>query len=137
MIDIQTLGTGIKALYAGASGASLRALTGDGKLFQSQAPQTTTFPYIVFFMIDDINDDTFGEEISVCRVQFSIFTKMGVTNNAGSIQRALKVLYHQVALTLSGYAHIATEYQSSRDLGIDDKFVSHIAVDFFVWTQKS
>jgi hypothetical protein len=137
MIDTQTLGTGILALYAGSSGASLRALTGNGKLFQSQAPQSTVFPYIVFHLIDDVNDDTFTEEVSVCRVQFSIFTKISAANNTGSIQRALKVLYHQISLTLSGYTHIATQYLSARDLGIDDQGISHTAMDFYIYVQKA
>jgi hypothetical protein len=136
MIDIQTLGTGIISLYAGSSGATLRGLTGDGKLFQDQAPQTTAFPYIIFTIIDDVNDDTFEEEISESRVQFSIFVKIGTSSSIGKMQRALKVLYHQVALTLSGYTHINTQFINTMDLGIDAN-IHHVAMDFYVWTQKA
>lgn len=137
MIDIQTLGTAIESLYNGSSGATLRALTGNGKLFQTQAPQGTAFPYIIFTMIDDINDDTFGEEMSQSRVQFSIFAKIGATSSMGSMQRALKVLYHQIALTISGYTHISTELISTQDLGIDASNIQHVVMDFYVWTQKA
>jgi hypothetical protein len=137
VIDIQTLGTAIKALYDGTSGASLRALTGNGKLFQGLAPQGTALPYICFFMIDDTPDDTFTEEMSECRVQFSIFMKSGATNTIGQIQRALKVLYHEIALSITGYAHIGTECLISRDLGIDEENIHQIVTDFKFITQKS
>lgn len=137
MIDIQTLGTGIETLYASSAGATLRGLTGNSKLFQDQAPQTTAMPYIIFTMIDDMNDDTFGDEISVSRVQFSIFVKVGTTSSIGSMQRALKVLYHHVALTLSGYTHINTQFISTQDLGIDASNIHHVVMDFYVWTQKT
>lgn len=137
MIDTQTLGTGIKALYDSSSGATLRGYTGNNKMFQNLAPQGSAFPYIIFTMIDDVNDDTFGEEISVCRVQFSIFTQIGSSNNTGSIQRALKALYHGAALTLTGYTHIGTQYIRTADLGIDANLVSNVAIDFYIWTQKT
>jgi hypothetical protein len=137
MIDTQTLGTGIISLYAGSSGATLRGFTGNGKLFQGLAPQTTALPLITFTMIDDMNDDTFGEEMSVCRVQFTVWTQLAATNNTGSIQRALRNLYHNTALTLSGYTHIGTQYISTRDLGIDENNRSQVVMDFYVWTQKT
>ena len=137
MIDIQTLGTGIKALYVSSTGSALRALTGENKLFQDLAPQTTAMPYIIFTVIDDINDDTFGEEMSVSRVQFSIFVKIGTSSSIGSMQRALKVLYHNTTLTLSGYTHINTQFISTQDLGIDASNIHHVVLDFYVWTQKT
>lgn len=68
---IAQIASGIANKYSGSALAS--ALTGG--LWRDQAKQGVAYPFAVFSVIDDLNEETFSEDMEYARIQFTIWAK--------------------------------------------------------------
>ena len=46
-----------------------------GRFYLNVAPQATTFPYVVYFEVTDVDDLYFTEELQEYLIQFNIFSQ--------------------------------------------------------------
>jgi len=78
-----------------------------GQIYNTEAPQSATEPYIVFSLPSNINDETFNEETSEALIQFSIFDKNYKVSNVTTIYKNLVSRYDHAKFTSmsSSYAH--------------------------------
>lgn len=102
------------AIYSTLIGDStLSALVGS-KVFYSQAPQGTAFPYVIFFVAGG------GEEnLTPRRSKNKLYFVKGVSNakaTASQIDRAVSDCLHGAALTVSGWGNY--DLQRETDLAI-------------------
>lgn len=93
------------AIFAKLSGSTLATLIGD-RLFKGEAPAGTPFPYVVFFVVSDYPEYPGGKTIERVLLQFSIFSAASGPSEAESILSALRTLYDDVVLTITGYTSI-------------------------------
>lgn len=90
-----------KAIYAKLSGSSLSTAIG-GRLYKGRAPQGTSYPYVVYFMVTNTPDYTFSEDFENCTIQFSIFSSASGTTEIENIYTYLKALYDECSLSITG-----------------------------------
>lgn len=122
------------------SGSSLATAIGS-RLYADEAPQNTTFPYVVFFIVSANQQDTFSYKVDDVLIQFSIFSNSpGLTEITG-IYNNLIALFDDAALTISGKTQIWMIRQNLTTM-VDEiptsdsnNIVRHWAVDYSVMVQ--
>lgn len=97
----------LKGIYSKISGSDFSTSIG-GRLFIGEAPQESTFPYCVYYLITNTPDDTLMESGEEFTIQFNIFSESNSPTEACNIYEYLKTLYDHTSLTITGYNHTHT-----------------------------
>jgi hypothetical protein len=127
------------AIYGKLSGSSLSTLIGD-RLFKGRAPENTEYPYVVFFVVSDVPDLTFTEDYEDILLQFSLFSSTSSTTEIEDMYAALKSLYDECALTITGATLVWMKRANSQFMVEDHETPSgtsqvyHYAVDYDILT---
>jgi hypothetical protein len=139
-------GGGVKNLLAAimtkTSGSALSAAVG-GRIYFDEAPEGTVFPYVVFLVVTDYQDDTFKDKIEDVTIQFSLYsTSKGLTEITGMFAN-LKTLFDDAALTITANYHIMISRQNLTTM-FDDittpegtMGLRHWAVDYRIITEAA
>jgi len=116
------------AIYAKCAGSALDTLI-NGQIYYGKAPFGTRFPYVVFSRMAGYPGFTFTEEYDFPTIQFSAFSATPTSSNeVHDIAEAIKSLYNECSLTISGSTLIWMRLQS--DVGpIDDDSISQDGAD--------
>jgi len=77
-----------------------------GRLFHNVAPQGSTFPYCVYFSVDDLDDLDFSDEHEDFLLQFNIFSKSNSALEAGELFESLKTMFDDCNLNVTGWRHL-------------------------------
>ena len=101
---MRVLFEGIYSLFATGS-TTIYANVG-GRLYLSEAPQNTSFPYIVFYLVSDDYDFQFTEDYEDILIQFNIFDDKASPSNISNYFENLKTLYDWSSPTVVGYTVI-------------------------------
>lgn len=104
-----------------ASGTPL--ITG---MFLELAPESQAFPYVVYGVQDEFEDDTQGSNFSVVLPVFNIYvSKDDVTtplqSQVAAIARRIRLRYHRWIPTLSGYEFTAMQRVGGRMVPTEDE----------------
>jgi len=81
----------------------------NGRLFLSEAPQGTEFPYCVFFLVSGVPIYDLNENIPVedCLIQFNVYSDKNGAGEVTNIYEKLIALYDWCTLTIAHYDHIS------------------------------
>ena len=77
-----------------------------GRLYHNNAPQGATFPYCVYFSVDDDNELDFTDEREDFLLQFNIFSQNNSASQAGTLLESLKTMFDNCSLTVTGWNHL-------------------------------
>ena len=77
-----------------------------GRFYLNVAPQATTFPFVVYFEVTDVDDLYFTEELQEYLMQFNIFSQSNSSLEAGQIFENIKSLFDNCNLTVTDWRHI-------------------------------
>jgi len=91
----------LTAIYGKLAGSTLSTAIG-GRMYLDQAPDKPTFPYVVFFIVSSVPEKTFTEDMSETLIQFSIYSASSSATEISAIYAALKTLYDECSLTITG-----------------------------------
>jgi len=91
----------LTAIYGKLAGSALSTAIG-GRMYLDQAPGKPTFPYVVFFIVSSVPEKTFTEDMSETLIQFSIYSASSSATEISAIYAALKTLYDECSLTITG-----------------------------------
>lgn len=130
-----------QAIYAKCgSGTSLYSAIG-GRLYDTRAPDSPTYPYVVYLVVSDLSDPTFTEQLEDLLIQFSIFSADTSSGQVKDIFTALKALYDDCDLSVTGETFLYMRRQGA-NLTIEDHTtpsgtmrVWHLPVDYAVMTK--
>ena len=89
------------AIYAKAAGSAFETAIG-GRLYKGRAPEGATYPYAVYLLVSDVPDPTFTEQLEDVVIQFSLFSNASSSSEVEDIYTALKALYDDCTLTITG-----------------------------------
>lgn len=108
----------------GTSGAPTAFYTAiGGRLYHIKAPQlNATFPYAVYDLITGVDDLDFSDENEIFTIQFDIFSQNNSASEAGTILAALKGLYDDCVLTVTGWRHLSMK----RDFTVSNNDFSQV-----------
>lgn len=81
---------------------SLKTALG-GQMYPFEADQSATFPYGIYYLIDENTDLNFSDEVAEIDVQFSLFSESSSPGEAFTLGGYLKSLFDDAALTVSGF----------------------------------
>jgi len=135
---IAQIATGITAEYTGSALASI--LTGG--LWREKAKQDVTFPYSVFHIIDDLQYETFSEEMEYSRIQFDLWSKYSGTETEAiatldALESALRTLYDYATLTISGWSTTEMRFLGSRPAFSEDDKIEGVIIEYEIYIFKS
>ena len=102
---MKNLLTGIMTKTAGST---LSTAVG-GRIYFEPAPPGAEFPYVVVDIIYSSPDDPFSGSIESTLIQFSIYSEAGSAVEIADIYTALKALFKDCELTITGGTNIAFE----------------------------
>ncbi len=91
---------GIYSEFANSTGLSV-VLTGG--LHNTQAPQNTTRPYAIMYLISDVPFWTFDATFENCLIQFTIYDENTSVEDIGILFEKFKTLYDDKILTFDDY----------------------------------
>lgn len=123
-----------------AVGTTLHTAIG-GRLYKGRAPEGAAYPYAVFLLVSDVSDPTFTEQLEDVVIQFSLFSSASSSGQIEDIFAALKVLYDDCELTITGEtllymrrqnATLFAEEHTTPDGTVE---VWHYAVDYALMTK--
>ena len=128
-----------KAIYGQVAGSSLYTDV-SGRLFKGRAPDGTSYPYIVYFVVTDMPSKTFTEDYENVIIQFSLFSTASGTTEVEDMFTHLKTLYDEKPFTITG-STLVWMRRSNTSFLVEDhttptgtQQVWHYAVDFEVLT---
>jgi hypothetical protein len=131
---IDRVAEGIKTKFTGSALAG--NVTG---IYFNDVPPQTDLPYVVFFDISNLNDDTFGRDGEFYRIQFSVFVQersIVADNGMKEIYEDLRSLYDQATLTMTGWTNYMCRFLAMHNMPTISG-VLHRVVDYEVRTQKT
>lgn len=103
----------------GLNNASAPLITG---MYLELAPESQSYPYVVFSVQDDTEDDTQGSNRSVISYVFNLYTdkELDPGSSAAPVLVRLKSLYHRWKPSLSGYTFETSQRRGGRILQTPD-----------------
>ena len=127
---------GIKTKYTGSALAT--ALTGG--IHDTQAPEGTAFPYAVVQAFA-MTDETYTEKVEFYRIQFNIITnnlnKSAVTTGLNALESALRTLFDNTKLTVSGWTNTGMIWQKSDEIFSYSNKVIGVMIEYETYISKS
>jgi len=117
---MKTLFTGIYNLFApgGAKPAFYTSLT--GKMYLTEAPQNTAYPYAIYHLIANDYDFTFQDDLEEFIIQFSIYDDKMSASNITDYFENLKTLYDWASPVVTGYSTTWMIREFAELLRLDD-----------------
>lgn len=87
-------------------------------LYHQRAPEGTRLPYITFFFVDGVPQDTFDNKyIESWRVQFSCWSdKRDDPGEAMDMYELLRAVFDRATLTVAGYNAISMQRETQRPI---------------------
>lgn len=102
---MKALMTGLYSHFTAEPHNSLYNAVG-GRLYHQEAPQCSTFPYVIMQAVYEEHDWTFTEEIESILVQFTIYSQARSAANIGNLCSYLKSLYDDADLIVVGFTPV-------------------------------
>lgn len=110
----------------------------NGNLYYDHVPQSTAYPYAIFFFVSDNTDWTFREKFDYYLVQFTIFDSDASPTDLETAYAALTTLFDDAALTISGYSAVwCTRQYSTGPMWFEEEGVWQIAVRYSILLQDT
>jgi len=128
-----------------ANGTLMTKLAGNAgngyKCYNVIAPQTATFPYIIFGLLTNVPMGTFTrhDEMENAAISLNIFSNSGSAKEAGEILDLVKAVLDDASLTITGYTNdmkCEREYIGPTLFDSDNK-VFQIPMRYRVWAEKN
>jgi hypothetical protein len=132
----------LTAIMTKTTGSALSIDVG-GRIYLDQAPDNSTFPYVVFFIVSDVPEKTFSEDFENVLIQFSLFSASSGATEITTIYTDLKSLFDECSLSITGNTLVwmkrANLTTMVDDITIQDgtQAVKHWAVDYDIMTQAN
>lgn len=123
------------------------ALSSDvaGRIYLDQYPpdeMPVTYPYIIYFIITDVPEDTFTDSLEDVLIQFSLFSASSGAAEITTMYADLKTLFDDKPLAIAENTHIWTIRQNLAPM-VDEIItkegtvsVKHWPVDYSIMMQK-
>lgn len=138
-----TLQTTLTGFTTGSSYALSQTLlcAYTGYLWRETAKQDVSFPFGTFNIIDDLQNDTFTENMEFSRIQFNLWSKYSSSvadaiAQLDILESALRALYDYVTLTISGWTNTGLRFLSSRPAFSEDDEIVGVIVEYETYIQK-
>lgn len=111
---MQVLFESIYRKFKGSTGAGTLCDLLGGRLHFTEAPQGSSYPYGVYFLISDVPSWTFDADMENCLIQFNIFDDDSSSTDINTASKALTDLYDWCTdLNTSGYSNIYMKREMS------------------------
>ena len=102
---MKAITTGLMTVFNAAPGGVNNAFWTDinGRLFDTEAPDNTELPFAVYFIISDVDDDTFSENMKEVYIQFSLFSDKSSSAEIKDMDSHLTALFKDIKFTVTGW----------------------------------
>ena len=107
------------AIFGKMAGTPFATAIGS-RLYDTRAPQNPTLPYAVYFIVSNVPDRTFSEDMADILVQFSIFSGASAQTEILDIGAKLIAVYDKAVLSASGSKQIFMELANGEGEVTDD-----------------
>ena len=131
------------AIYSKASAATVFWTAIGARFYKGKAPAGAVYPYVVYKMVYDNTANTFAENLEDCLFQFSIFSSDNSSSQVEDLFYALKAVYDECSLTVTGntFLHMlrqqSTLFEDELPNPNGTGWVWHYAVDYNIMIQKN
>jgi hypothetical protein len=102
---MKSITTGLYTLFSAAPGGVHNSFWTaiNGRLYDTLAPDGAIMPHAVYFIISDVDDDTFSENMKEVYIQFSLFSDSSSSAEIKDMDTALTALFKDVKFTVTGW----------------------------------
>jgi hypothetical protein len=105
---LKAITTGLMTLFNAAPGGVNNSFWTDitGRLFDTEAPDGAEFPFAVYFIVSDTDEDTFKDPIRRLYIQFSLFSDKSSSTEIKDMDTHLTALFRDNLFTVNGYGTV-------------------------------
>ena len=126
-----------QALYTLFNTANTFKTAVNGQFYPGFADQErATFPYAVYFLVTDVSDWTFSEDIERLSMQISIFDDSNSPTTILTAYEYMKSLFDDATLSVSGYTHVYMHRQQTTMIRDDQMGTWHSATEYEIEIRK-
>ena len=136
----------MKALFTSImsklSGSALDTSVGS-RIYFGDAPEGTTFPYVVFSVVSGYEEDTFRERVDETIIQFSLYSISKGVTEIGTMYDNLRALFDAAVFSVSGGVLVRCMFQNMTTLYEDITTsagtvgLKHWPVDYVMTVKKN
>lgn len=98
------------------------AAMGGRTLYNTEASDEATFPYVTISIVGNAADWTFTEDFEDLLIQFNLFSETPACTEVGDTFEMLKSAFDKHDLTIAGYGTVSFERGNSNLVRIDKKW---------------
>ena len=97
--------TGLMTVFNAAPGGVKNSFWTDinGRLYDTEAPDNTEMPFAVYFIVSDVDNDTFSENMKEVYIQFSLFSDKSSSAEIKDMDTHLTALFKDTKFTVTGW----------------------------------
>jgi len=88
------------AIYSQISGSDFASDIGS-RFFKGQAPEGTVYPYAVYQVVSDVQNNTFSNDHEDVIIQFSLYSSASGTTQIENMLTHLKALYDECSMSIT------------------------------------
>ena len=132
-LDINALNTEI---YTKLNVSAITTLA-TGGVYHVKAPQGTAYPFVTYFMVIDVQGDTFTEWGDDTLMQVDVWSDSNSAAESGEIVEAIAAQMDDKTLSISGYNSAKSIRQNTRLLYEDENKIFHQIIEYSVRWSKS
>lgn len=125
------------AIYTALNVSAITTLA-TGGVYHVKAPQGTAYPFITYFAVINVQEDTFTEWVNDALIQVDVWSDSNSAAESGEIVEDIAGVMDDKVLTISGYDNNSKSIrQNTRLLYEDENNVFHQVMEYTVRWHKS
>ncbi len=133
---MEELFTGMMTKFNASTSDSFYVSVG-GRLYNTFAPQPTVYPYAVFFLVSDVPEFRFGQEIQDDIVlQFNLFSDDNDGVEINNMHQYLKTFWDDSTFTITGFNNLYFIRTNGFLLRDEERSVWQYAVEYEVMIEQ-
>lgn len=139
-MDLDAVASAIITLFEAAPSGTHNSLYTaiPAKLFHTEAPEKTAYPYCVFYILSDDPEWQWGKNMEHVHIQFSVFSAAGRSaKEISDITEKLWQLFDEASLSVTGQRVVWMRRQVHRGITRDDDGVWMSVTDYELYVEEA
>lgn len=106
-------------------------------VFHFKAPQGQLYPYITYFIVSDVSDDTFEMWRDDVLLQIDVWSDSNSASEAGNIAKAVAAQMDEASISATGYSVYFCQRGATRLLYEIEPKIFHKLMEYRIIMEKS
>ena len=117
----------LAAIITKCTGSTLATYVSN-RIYLDQAPDSATFPYVVYSVVSNTPENVFVEDVYEAIIQFSLYSKTAGATEVVTMHNYLRTLFDDATFSVTSSTLVRCMWQHTTTMLDDD--IRHWAIDY-------